>query len=72
MPTYEWKCTDKTCDYTTSTEQSMSEDLVYPECPDHGTMEQDYNFGVSFVKGAGSTPARPSRGNYRRPKPNLK
>ena len=38
MPTYEWKCTDKTCDYTTSTEQSMSEDLVYPECPDHGTM----------------------------------
>ena len=72
MPTYDWKCSHQQCDYSTFTEQSISEDLVYPKCPDHGKMEQDYNFGVAFVQGAGSTPSRPSKGNYKRPKPNLK
>lgn len=72
MPTYEWKCVNDNCSYTTTTEQNMVDDLVYPDCSDHGRMQQDYNFGVAFVSGAGSTPARPSKGNHKKPKPNIK
>lgn len=70
MPEYNWKCSNSECGFRTTTEQLISEDLVSPDCPDHGQMIQDYKFGIGQVFGAGSSPARPS-GQLRKPKPNL-
>ncbi len=57
MPKYDFYC--KECDNVESFEQSIHEDLVMPECPEHGEMIQDYNFGVRMVFGVGSSPSRP-------------
>ena len=58
MPQYQFLC--KECEVAELVEQPISEDLVPPQCSDHGPMYQDYNFAVGFVKGMDSnTPGRP-------------
>jgi len=64
MAFYDFIC--QQCEKTESNEQNIVDPLVYPECPEHGTMDQVYNFGIGLVKGVGSSPSRTSLGKKRK------